>query len=58
MAKVDKWEKLADDVKQLRDNLIAIPNLTAEQCGEVMAYDTVRARMLRYAALEKKLDKV
>ena len=57
MAKTGKWEKLADDVKQWRDTLVAQPNLTAEQCGEIMAYDTVRARMLHYAALEKKIDK-
>lgn len=42
MAKTGKWEKLADDVKQWRDTLVAQPNLTAGQCGEIMAYDTVR----------------
>lgn len=56
MAKMNKWDKLVEDVSQFRI-AVMICNPTAEQCGAFYAYDKVLRRMKEIEALEKRLDK-
>ena len=57
MAKISKWENLADYVKTALQFLHAVPNPTAEQVGMKEAYTRVLAAMSNCERLEKKLDK-
>lgn len=56
MAKMNKWDKLAEYVSRCRIDSMKI-NPTAEECGAFSAYDAVLHRMNELETLEKKLDK-
>lgn len=57
MAKISKWENMADYVKTALQFIDAVPNPTAEQVGMKEAYTRVLAAMSNCERLEKKLDK-
>lgn len=57
MAKQTKWDNLTDYVRTALDFLLAVPNPTAEQVGEIAAFVRVRGAMTNCEQLEKKLDK-
>lgn len=57
MAKMNKWDKLAEYVHSCRIDSMNIINPTAEECGAFSAYDAVLHRMNELESLEKKLDK-
>lgn len=57
MAKISKWENLKVELMKWRINLQGISNLTAEQCGALLAYTTVFRLMTELEISEKKLDK-
>ena len=57
MAKMNKWDNLADYVETALDFLHAVPNPTAEQIGMIVAYTRVKGAMTNCERLEKKVDK-
>lgn len=57
MAKQTKWDNLTEFVRTALDELLAVPNPTAEQVGETAAFVRVLGAMTKCEQLEKKLDK-
>ena len=54
MAKLSAWQALRNEIEKHYAILVAIPNHTAEEIGEMAA---CKAILMRMEALEKKLDK-
>lgn len=51
------WEKLEEHVRRECGRLSDLPNPTAEQCGEWLAYSKILIRMEELRPLDKKVDK-
>lgn len=54
MAKQTKWDNLTEFVRTALDELLAVPNPTAEQAGETAAFVRVLGAMTKCEQLEKK----
>lgn len=54
MAKLSAWQALKNEIERYYALMVAIPNHTAEEMGEMAACIAI---LMRMEALEKKLDK-